>query len=316
MRKLFIWIMLIFTLTGCNSTYDTTSLVFEKDENNYSLDDNVRVESVEALKNNLDLLNVDLESNTPIAVLATSTANALDSLGMNIVAVTSSKNLNQNLQDKLAAGSIIDLGSPIDPNVEQLLIANPTVTFVGSNMPHQEQYDGISNLIVLPQEQYADIYYTLDTLIDEFDLPQSSHDVFNQMVETDQMAKELGHSSQIDGSVVALKYAYGDVTIAPDNTYIGSLLTELGIDNFYGDMTDINLPMSKEQLLLDNPDYIIVYGKGDDMKAEIEELKNDSDLQNLHAFANDQVIILESDSLNADIDSANTLLTLSEDLYA
>lgn len=316
MRKFIVMIGMLFVLAGCSAAINTTDLNFTLDDSNYQIDDEITIPSIEQLQADLDSLNVDLNANTPVAVLATSTANALDNIGMNIVAVTSSDNLNENLQTKLANGQIIDLGSAIDPNMEQLLIVNPTVVFVGSNMPHQEQYDNIANLVVLPQEQYADIFYTIDTLIDEFDLPQTAHDYFNSMVETDQQAKALASGKQPNGNVVALKYAYGNFTIAPNNTYIGSLLTELGITNFYGEQQDIDLPMSKEQLLLDNPDYIVIYGKGDDLQTQVDSLKADSDLQNLHAFSNDNIIVLESDSLNADIDSPNTLLALSEDFYA
>ncbi len=309
-------LVFVFILTGCgNQTIATDSLSFEQKGDNYSLSKDIESETLTQLQTDLDNLNIDLNKDTKVAVIATSTANIIDELGMNIVASTNSKQLNDNLKQGLSDGSVIDLGSPLEPNMEQLLKTDADVVLVGSNMPHQDKYDTIDNLVVVPQKQYYDIFYTVDTLIKKFGLDQKAQSVFNQMVETDQEAKEIAKNQKIEGNAVALKYAYGNITIAPNQTYIGSLLQELNIPNLYGENKDIDVAMSKEKLLLDNPEYIIIYGKGDDMQEKIEDLKTNDDLKNLKAYQNNHIITLQSESLNADINSANTLLELSKDIY-
>lgn len=316
MKKLLSVILIsIFGLSGCQSqTINTEALDFTKDGDNYSLKSTAEMTSYNQLLTDLDDLGLELNSDTSVAVLATSTANIVDSLGMNIVAVTDSKDLNPHLTSQLESGEVTNLGSALEPNLELLYDVNPDLVFVGSNMPHNDQYSFLDNLVVLPQENYPEIFYTVYGLIDRFDLGQQANDVFNQLVTTDQAAKSLITEQQF-GDVAMLKYAYGNLTIAPDNTYAGSLLTELNIDNMYGDLKDVDLPMDREKLLTDDPDMIIIYGKGDDAIAEIEELINSSKLDNLTASKNNQIYILESQSLNVDIDSPNTLLELSKDVY-
>ncbi len=316
MKKYIGLLILALILTGCSSqTIATDSLSFDQKGDNYSLSKDVESETLTQLQTDLDELNLDLNQDTKVAVIATSTANIIDELGMNIVASTSSKKLNDNLKQELNDGSIIDLGSPLEPNMEQLLKTDADVVLVGSNMPHQDKYDTIDNLVVIPQKQYYDIFYSVDTLIKKFGLGEQAQTVFNQMVENDQEAKKIAENQKIDGNAVALKYAYGNITIAPNQTYIGSLLQELNIPNLYGENKDIDVPMSKEQLLLDNPEYIIIYGKGDDMQEKISDLKTNDDLKNLQAYQDNHIIMLQSESLNADIDSAKTLLELSKDIY-
>lgn len=318
MRKLINFCLIaVMGLTGCGAnTYNTVALNFTQKDENYQLIPDENAENYNQLLTDLDSLGVELNSDTKVAVVATSTANIIDRLGMNIVGVTSSDDLDDNLKAGLDDGSVTDLGSPMSVNLEQLTTLDEDIVFVGSNMPYQEEYDSIDNLIVLPQVYYYDIFYTISGLISEFSLDQGAQDVFNQMVLLDQQAKEI--SSSYDGepkSAAVLKYAYGNFTIAPDNTYAGSLATELGISNVYGDYTDIELPVDKEKLLADDPEYIILYGKGDDMQAEADKLLADPTFQTLSAAKNDKVIVLQSISLNADIDSAQTLYDLSMDVY-
>ncbi len=316
MKKYIGLLILALILTGCSSQpIATDSLSFKQKGDDYSLSDDIESETLTKLQTDFDNLNIDLNQDTKVAVIATSTANIIDDLGMNIVASTSSEKLNDNLKQELKAGSVIDLGSPLEPNMEQLLKTDADVVLVGSNMPHQDKYDTIDNLVVVPQKQYYDIFYTVDTLIKKFGLGEQAQTVFNQMVANDQEAKKIAENQKIDGNAVALKYAYGNITIAPNQTYIGSLLQELNIPNLYGDNKDIDVPMSKEQLLLDNPEYIIIYGKGDDMQEKISDLKTNDDLKNLKAYQDNHIIMLQSESLNADIDSAKTLLELSKDIY-
>ncbi len=316
MKKLLSTVIVgLLILSGCQSqALNTVALEFTKSGEDYSLNTTDEMTTYNQLITDLNDLQVDLNADTPVAVLATSTANILDSIGLNIVAVTDSKDLNQNLTDKLANGEITNLGSALEPNLELLYQVEPDVVFVGSNMPHSDQYDFLDNLVVLPQENYPEIFYTVYGLMEQFSLGAQAQAVFNQLVTTDQEAKSLVNDQDL-GDVAILKYAYGNVTIAPDNTYAGSLLTELSIDNMYGDLNDVDLPMDRERLLTDDPDMIIVYGKGEDAVTEINNLISSSKLDSLTAAQNNQIYVLESQSLNVDVDSPATLLELSKDVY-
>ncbi|WOO89722.1 ABC transporter substrate-binding protein [Mollicutes bacterium LVI A0078] len=316
MKKLLSTVIVgLLILSGCQSqAVNTVALEFTKSGDDYSLNTTEEMTTYNQLITDLTNLQVDLNADTPVAVLATSTANILDSIGLNIIAVTDSKDLNQNLTDKLANGEITNLGSALEPNLELLYQVEPDVVFVGSNMPHTDQYDFLDNLVVLPQENYPEIFYTVYGLMEQFSLGDQAQAVFNQLVTTDQEAKSL-ISDQDLGDVAILKYAYGNVTIAPDNTYAGSLLTELSIDNMYGDLKDVDLPMDRERLLTDDPDMIIVYGKGEEAVSEINDLIASSKLDSLTAAQKNQIYVLESQSLNVDVDSPATLLELSKDVY-
>lgn len=316
MKKILsIIVVSLLVLAGCGSkVLNTTALEFKQKADNYSLNVTEEMTLYNELIDSLEALDTELTADTPVAVLATSTANILDTIGMNIVAVTDSKDLSDNLKAGLDSGEIINLGGALEPNLETLYQSGAEVVFVGSNMPHKDKYTNLENIIVLPQKSYPEIFYTVYGLLSEFKLGDQAQSVFNDLVTTDQEAKSLVTDKDL-GNVAILKYAYGNVTIAPDNTYAGSLLTELGVENMYGDLKDVDLPMEKEKLLSDNPDVIIVYGKGESAVEEIEELITSSKLENLTAAQNKQIYILHSQSLNVDIDSANTLLELSKDLY-
>ncbi len=315
-KKLITFATLSLILTGCSSTntIETVALKFTENNGNYELNTESAPDSYNEFISSLEQLDVELNQDTSVAVLSSSTANIVSAMDMNVVATTDSENLDDNLKTGLDSGDITNLGNPMSPNLEELTLLQADVVFVGTNMPHQEQYDTIDNLVYVPQDVYADIFYSTYGLISEFNLSQVAHDKFNELVEIDQEAKELAKDKSIENAA-ALKFAYGDITIAPDSTYVGSLLTELNIDNTYGDLKDIATPMSKEKLLLDNPDTIILYAKGDDFDAYLEELKNDEDLHNLKAYQNNQIYILKSISLNADIDTPQTLLDLSKEVY-
>ncbi len=305
----------VLGLSACSTnTYDTEALNFQKSGENYKLIADENAENYNQLITDLTDLDIELNADTEVAVLATSTANIVDKLGMNVTAVTESTSLNENLQDGLATEEIISLGSALDPNLENLYQADADLVLVGSNMPHVDKYSDLENLVILPQEKYSDIFYTVYGLLDTFNLGDEAQTTFNDMVELDQAAKANVTDSEL-GDVAILKYAYGNVTIAPDNTYAGSLLTELDIDNMYGDLKEVDIPMDLEKLLSDDPDIIILYGKGEDMQEQLAKVQSNENLENLTAYQNDHIYILQSESLNADIDSAQTLLTLSEDIY-
>ncbi len=316
MKKIFIIVCsLVVILSGCSSsTVDTIDLKFSQKGDDYSLEATEDMASYNQLIDDLNALNIELTEDTPVAVIATSTANILTKLDMNIVASTESKDLNEQLSTQIENGEVINLGSALDPNLELLYQSEAEVVFVGSNMPHIEQYEFLDNLVVLPQQTYPEIFYTTYGLISTFGLGEQAQSVFNNLVTVDQQAKQNVTDKEL-GQVAILKYAYGNVTIAPDNTYAGSLLTELDIENMYGELKDVDLPMDREKLLADNPDIIIIYGKGDDVEGEISSLIASEKLDNLNAVVNDNVYVLQSQSLNVDIDSPNTLLELSEDIY-
>ncbi len=309
------FLFLIFFSSCNNQVIKTDNLQFVLQDDHYFLQNPENNESYENLIKDLEALNKNLNKDTKVAVISTSTANIIDALNMNIVGLTSSSSLNENLQNKLSNKEITNLGSALDPNLEQLSKLNADVVFVGSNMPHEDHYNAIENLVVLPQKTYPELFYTMNALITEFDLSNEAKEKFDELVQIDQEAKQLAQTKEISGTTVALKYAYGDITIAPNNTYIGSLLTELNINNLYGDLKDVSLPMNKEKLLTDNPDNIIVYGKGDDFEKDLNNFKNDKKLKNLKAYKNNQIYALQSESLNADINSPQTLLDLSKDIY-
>lgn len=316
MKKIAFLFIFVLGLSGCQTKiYETNELNFTKEGENYALNVDDAPDSYNQFVSDLNDLDVKLDQDSKVAVLTSSTANIVSALGMNVTAVTKSDNLDDNLKAGLKTKSIKDLGNPMSPNLEQLAMEKPDVVFIGSNMPHQDSYDDIANVVYVPQDNYADIFYSCYALIKEFNLDQSAHDKFNELVATDQEAKKIAKGHELK-NVAALKFAYGDVTIAPDNTYVGSLLTELNIDNMYGDLKDVSIPMSKEKLLLDNPDSIILYAKGDDFDDYLTDLKNDADLHNLKAYQNHQIYVLKSTSLSTDIDSPKTLLDLANEVYA
>lgn len=316
MKKLLITLFTILLIgTGCqDELVQTQALNFDKVGNDYQLVPDESAQSYNQLIDDLNALNQNFNADSKIAVLATSTANIVDALDMNIVASISSDSLNEDLQAKLASGEIVNLASALEPNLETLYQVDYDVLLVGSNMPHVDKYSDLDNLVVLPQEQYSDIFYTSYALMDTFDLGQTAQHTFNSMVELDQEAKALV-TDEKSGDVAMLKYAYGNVTIAPDSTYAGSLLTELGVENMYGNLKDVDLPMDLEKLLTDDPDTIILYAKGDDLQDQLAKVSENESLENLTAYQNQQIYILESQSLNVDIASPQTLLDLSEELY-
>lgn len=81
----------ILLLTACTSnTYETSTLKFQKNGDDYQLVETEGAENYTELIENLSELESTLNEDTEVAVLSTSTANIVDKLGMNITAVTES----------------------------------------------------------------------------------------------------------------------------------------------------------------------------------------------------------------------------------
>lgn len=309
-KLLYLLVLMVVLLTGCTDVYNTNELNFSKVGSNYNLDTE-GIEVYNNLETTLNSFSVTLNKDTKVAALTTSTANILDALGMNIVGVTYSDDLSDNLKAQLESGEIYNLGSVLEPSIETLLIADPDLVFASDGMPPRDQYQFIDNLIYLPQSYYEDIFYSVYCLTEEFGL---SHDVFNSLVEIDQEAKSLADDRLDDRSVAVFTYAYDNLEMVSSNSFIGSMLSQIGITNMYGEYQDVDLATSYEKILLDNPDVIIIFGKGDNMQEYISTLVEDGLFDNLDAYP-DNTYFIQSQSLSANIDSPKLLLQLSREIY-
>ncbi len=312
-KNLVIIISLLLVLTGCKqATYSNDTLDIGYKNNHYQINDITETTIYNQLNDQISEYEIEFTSETPIIVLSTSTANILDAIGLNIVGTVDSKDLNENLQTKLNQGEIVNLGSALEPNLEQIAKVDYQLSFVSSSINHSDAVNKIDNLIRLSQETYSDVLITIYSLIT---ITDTGYELFDQLMEIDQQAKALMDDRYQDDEVLVLRYAYDAVKIASDASFVGSLAVQLNLNNIYGDNKDIAVETSLEHILTLNPDVIIILGKGDEMETYFTDLMNQGVFDNLAAYQNDKLFILKSQSLSGNIDSPSLLLKLSQEMY-
>ncbi len=306
MRKSFlILISLVILLAGCSDdVYNNDTLSFALDGDDYKVVDSVVYDEL--------VLEIEqyMVDDVKVASLSTSTSNILAALGVELAASTDSKDLNPELKAELESGDVTNLGSALEPNMEQLLLSDVDLIFVASTMPHKDKYEALDNVVYLPLDTYEDLFYTIAALVNQFGVGQVK---LNELALVDQAAKELIDDRYDDVDVLALTYAYEHFKFAASDSFVNSILSQLGITNMSNGSVD--LAISYEALLSLDPDVLVIYGKGDTMMDELKSLESDGYFDNLKAYQNDEVYIYQVQSLNANIDSPDVLLSLSEDLY-
>ncbi len=258
---------------------------------------------------------MELNEQTKVAAVTTSTANILAESGLNVVAAPESDLLSDELKEKQANGEVVNIGSAIDPSQEALVDSGAELIFITDAMPTSHNNTDVLNTISMPQSSYTDIYYDLQVFKDVFNAP-NAQDLINQMAVVDQAAKlDASESVKIE-NVAAFQYMMGSLAIANENTFIGSLLTELGINNVYADFNDSNLAINYEQLLADDPKYIIVFASSGGEEAYNNLVAQSPEVLNeLTAYKNDNIIIIDNFSGSSDLDSAKALDMLVSKLY-
>ncbi len=297
--------------TGCTTEVATSGLDYIKKGDNYTLD--AQVEATDTYQNftkELDQVG-DLTSDSRVCTLTTSIANMMSDLGANLVGVTESDSLNQQLQDKLESEEIANIGSVLSPNLEVLTTADCDVTFIANSMPHTDVYDQVDNLVFVPQTTYTDVYTTLYGLEEKMGLDTAKTTLSN-MIKTDLAAKQE-YDNAISSEVAVIQYTMGHMYISDENSFVGSMIAELGIKNAFADYPDSTMELSYEELIGKNPEYIVIYGHGMDEKS-LEEFMKDERLQSLDAVKNNKVITLPEISSSADLSAADTLKYVVEQI--
>lgn len=296
----------IVFLAGCSTaTSKSTAMTFDQKDQDYQISTPSNYPKYQELET--ELAKYKLTPDSKVAALTTSTANILYEAGANIVAAPQSRTLNPELQKLQDSKKVANIGSALEPNIEVLLTSEPDIVFIADSMPHTKENEAIENLIYLPQRLYTDIFITLELLDKSMDLPNTTK-LMNDMVAKDQAIKQ-DMPKNVKNPVAALQYSEGALYVASPENFVGSLLTELNIENAYADYPDVNVELSVEQLLLDNPEYIVIYGHGSTTEQLTEFMSNEK-MQSLDAVKNNKVIILDKISASSDLSAVDSLEVL------
>lgn len=315
-KKATIVTMMLFLFTGCtqveHKSYETK---FTKNNNIYSLVDFEENEGYIETKENLDKVSIEKNKDTKVAALTTSTANILSEAGLNVVAAPQSESLDVKLQEKQKSGEVLNLGSALEPNLEVLMSSGAQITFVSNAMPHSDSYNNIENLISLPQKTYQDIYITLQLLSETFKTNDSVN-LINQLAKKDQEAKSYveGSNKKIT-NIISLQYTYGQVSINNKNSFIGSMLEELNLNNAFADKADNSLAVNLEEIYALDPEYIVVFAHGGLDEQLNETIAKNEKIKELSAYKNNKIIVLDDITASADLNAADSFLQLTKALY-
>jgi ABC-type Fe3+-hydroxamate transport system substrate-binding protein len=283
-------------------------LDYAKESNDlYTLSNPEDYYKYQILKDDLNSVK-GLSKESRVCPLTTSTANILYEVGANVVAAPTSATLNQEMIQKQEAKELANIGSPLTPNLEIIESSNCDISFIADSMPHGEAYEGIENLIYLPQTTYQDVFITLYTL-NEVIAYDNSAMTLNELITNDLKAKELYKEGTIKSSAV-LMYSGQEIYVSSEDGFTSSMLSELGIENQFTDYQNFDVPISYELLLQKDPEYIVVYGHAS--SESMKNFENNESLSSLTALKNNNIIYLESSSGSADLDAVSHLNQLIE----
>lgn len=341
----------VFLIYGCNQVTKSQNnvaiseliLTQTEDDIYFNLSNDTLQESYDALYNLFS--NVDLNS---LVFTTTSTANLFYELGYTPLAAPQSRSLNPDLATMQCSAtlkegggrfdydgcmpdgvnSVGNIGSAMAPDMETIIAINPSAVFLSDALPHgTEAYSQLINagIVVetLPQSNVEDIFLILQ-VIKDIETRTEIQDNIKQILLT--MHEEIGLATDLRDAnfddlptIAIIQSSHGSNYVAGTNSVIGKLAYGLNTVNVYDDIetTELNL----ETLLMKDPEFIILYGHGDNRESAIAAFEallgeNDSPYRALQAVKNQNYIVLTSFSGSVTPLVSYTFLEIAEGLYA
>lgn len=257
----------------------------------------------------------------PSVVAATvSGAQVLDKLDANVVGVPTTK---MTLPEKLKG--LPEVGQAMSPDLEIVASLEPDV-FVMDNMFKEKVEESMTkydlDTFYFDTSTYTNFLTSIEKLGAKIGQEKEATKVINELKDVE---KEAVKNKKGEAPKVAIIFGGGEnFMLATESSYLGDLVKTVGAKNITNNLdTSVKSPyiqFSLEQILEQNPDYILRFAHG-----EIEQTKKAFDsafdknpaYKELDAVKNNKVIDLDPSIFNvsANLQVKEAIKTLGETFY-
>lgn len=249
-----------------------------------------------------------------------SATQVLDKLDANVLGVPTTK---MDLPEKLK--DLPKVGQAMSPDLEIVASLEPDV-FVMDNMFKEKVEESMKkydlNTFFFDTSTYANFVNSIKKLGAEINQTEEATKLVNELKEVE---KEAVKNKKGEAPTVAIIFGGGEnFMLATETSYLGDLAKTVGAKNITSNLdTNVKSPyiqFSLEQILEQNPDYILRFAHG-----EIEQTKKAFDTafdknpayKELDAVKNNKVIDLDPSIFNvsANLQVKEAIKTLGETFY-
>ncbi len=240
----------------------------------------------------------DIDKESTVAVVTTSTANLFHELNIKMDAVPTSQQLHPDLLDLIKNNGLKTIGNAYQLNLEVLTEVNPDIIFMADSLDIPE---ALSNyrVLALPQSTYYDIFLTLSLLEHVFEAEQTIQPILKSLSEEHLQALTLADDITDNTTIGVVQFIFGQIQYNSQTSLIGSILSLLPVTNVFATQEGNAGTLNLELLLSYNPDVIVVHGFGDNpdqaLQVFLAQIRDEQGLwQTLDAVKNNRIIVLGS----------------------
>ena len=241
-----------------------------------------------------------LPTEVPERVITTSVplTEMLHVLGMTPVGVPTSTNPIPTDFD-----AIERIGSPMQPDLEVVTDLKPDLVLGAESLRStlDKNLEGIDlSTAYLPTDSFDDLKLSFKVLGTYFNKTEEMNKVLGSLLDKENELKEQAKGKELP-SVMLMIGTADSFMVMSERSYVGSLVNKLGADNIATSVlkaTDTYSPINMEDVVVADPDIILVLASGDHGASEDmfqKEVESNDTWTKLSAYKNDNVHILDYD---------------------
>lgn len=244
-----------------------------------------------------------------IGIVSTTTVNMLYDIGFIPKVAPESKSLDTEISSMLtenhseSENQIISIGSSLNPNIEVIVKNNVEMILFSDALPTATWMNSLKELGVKVQPVYQSTYSDMFVILQAFkDINKLDNSLINKKMmdmKSDLVSVQKLMESSDSGKKVAL------IQLMPESIYINGgdsvlndIIYNLNLENIF--ISSESSELNVEEILVNNPDYLIIYGMGisGDLLNQTFENKffnSSSSLSQLSAVKNNNYVIVGGD---------------------
>ncbi|MGL5328495.1 MAG: ABC transporter substrate-binding protein [Peptostreptococcaceae bacterium] len=255
-----------------------------------------------------------------VVAATVSATQVLDRLDANVIGIPTTKmEIPENFK------GLTEVGQSMSPDLEIVASLEPDVFIMDSMFKENveesmKEYD--LNTFYFETGTYSEFVNSIEKLGQEINKEKEATTLINELKEVE---KEATANKSEESPSVAIIFGGGEnFMLATETSYLGDLVKTVGgeniTNNLEGDMESDYVQFSLEQILEQNPDYVLRFAHGN-----IEETKKSFDdafdknpaYKELDAYKNGKVVDLDPAIFNvsANLSIKEAITTLGDTLY-
>lgn len=261
----------------------------------------------------------ELPKGTPEKLITTSVpiSEMMDLLGLTPIGVPTSTNpLPENFQN------IDEIGSPMAPDLELMTNLAPDLV-IGAESLRSSLDESMGSIELptayLPTDSFDDLKISFKVLGTYFDKTDEMNAKMQSILDKENELTQLTEGEDLP-SVMLMMGTSDSFMVMNDSSYLGSLIDRLGAENIAStvlDAPETYSPMNMEEVVVADPDLILVLASGDHGASEEmfqEEIDNNDLWSSLSAYQEDNIHILDYETFG--VTSINNVETALSEITA